>query len=81
VPTDLYDVSLPERSTRVVSSREFAVRRRSMELCRHDPDRFFSVVRDCDRRERAGVEPVDALEQALDAVGTRRLDDPDDSRR
>jgi hypothetical protein len=78
VPTDLYDVSLPERSARVVSSREFAIRRRSMELCRQDPDRFFSVVRDCDRRERAGVEPVDALEQALDAVGTRRPDGRED---
>jgi hypothetical protein len=49
-----------------------------MELCRQDPDRFFSVVRDCDRRERAGVEPVDALEQALDAVGTRRPEGRED---
>jgi hypothetical protein len=44
-----------------------------MELCRQDPDRFFSVVRDCDRRELAGSKPLDALEQALDAVGTRQL--------
>jgi hypothetical protein len=42
-----------------------------MELCRQDPDRFFSMVRDCDRREREGADPVDALEQALDAVGIR----------
>jgi hypothetical protein len=41
-----------------------------MELCRADPDRFFSMVRDSDRRELAGSKPLDALEQALDAIGT-----------
>jgi hypothetical protein len=76
VPTDLYDVSLPGPHARVVSSREFAVRRQAMELCRQDPDLFCSVVRDCDRREREGTDPVDALEQALDVVGirVRRID-------
>jgi hypothetical protein len=69
LPTDLYDASTPERPTRVVSRREFAVRRRAMELLRQDPNRFFSMVRDCDQRESAGTEPIAALEQALDAVG------------
>jgi hypothetical protein len=71
VPTDLYDVSHPGRHTRAASSREFAVRRRAVELCQQDPDRFFSVVRDCGRREHAGADPVDALEQALNVVGIR----------
>jgi hypothetical protein len=69
VPSDLYDVGLPQRPTRVVSRREFAVRRRAMELLRQDPDRFFAMVRDCDQRESAGTKPIDALEQALDAIG------------
>jgi hypothetical protein len=69
VPDDPNDVSLPERATRVVSRREFAVRRRAMELLRQDPDQFFAMVRDCDQRESAGTKPINALEQALDAIG------------
>jgi hypothetical protein len=40
-----------------------------MELLRQDPDRFFAMVRDCDQRENSGTKPIDALEQALDAIG------------
>jgi hypothetical protein len=40
-----------------------------MELLRQDPDRFFAMVRDCDHRESEGTKPIDALEQALDAIG------------
>jgi hypothetical protein len=54
----------------VVDAREFAVRRRALDLLRQDPNRFFSVVRDCDQRESAGAKPIDALEQALDAIGS-----------
>jgi hypothetical protein len=63
------DVSLPERAIRAAGRREFAVRRRAMELLRQDPDRFFALVRDCDQRESAGTKPIDVLEHALDAIG------------
>jgi hypothetical protein len=49
---------------------ELTVRLRAATLGRDDPEGFFAVVRDSQERERAGADPVDALEQALDAAST-----------
>jgi hypothetical protein len=57
------------RAKLATGKHELTVRLRAATLCREAPDRFFVVVRDSYRRERAGLDPVDALEQALDAAG------------
>jgi hypothetical protein len=62
-----YDISIPEKTP---EQRELAVRKRVAELSREDPDRFFAVIRDADRREREGNDPVSALEKALKAIDT-----------
>jgi hypothetical protein len=54
---------------RLADEHELSVRLRAATLCGEEPERFFRVVRDSDRREREGADPVDALEQALDAAG------------
>jgi hypothetical protein len=50
------------------SKHELTVRLRAATLGRDDPEGFFAVVRDSQQRERSGADPVDALEQALDAA-------------
>jgi hypothetical protein len=51
------------------AERERAIRFRAATLCCDNTALFIEMVRDSARREQAGVDPVDALEQALDAVG------------
>ena len=62
-----YDVNIPEKTP---EQRELSIRKRLAELSKEDPDRFFAVIRDADRRERDGNDPVTALEKALKAIDT-----------
>jgi hypothetical protein len=73
-----YDVSIPEKTP---EQRELAIRKRVAELSREDPDRFFAVVRDADRRERDGNDPVTALEKALQAIDPGSPAPPRDDKR
>jgi hypothetical protein len=70
-----YDVTIPARAP-AIGERELSVRRRAAELSSRDPDRFFAVIRDADRREQAGDDPVGALRAALDAAGNPAVDVP-----
>jgi hypothetical protein len=64
-PQPPYDVNIPMKTP---EQRELAIRKRVAELSREDPDRFFAIIRDADRRERDGNDPVTALEKALKAI-------------
>jgi hypothetical protein len=70
-----YEVSIPARAP-AIDKRELSVRRRAAELSYRDPDRFFAVIRDADRREQAGDDPVRALRAALDASRDLAVDVP-----
>jgi Mg2+/Co2+ transporter CorC len=62
------DVNRRAQDTFRRSKHELAVRLRAATLGRDDPERFFAVVRDSHQRELDGADPVDALEQALEAA-------------
>jgi hypothetical protein len=47
---------------------------RAAQFCREAPDRFFAAVHDSVQRGHGGLNPLDALEQALDAAHARELD-------
>jgi hypothetical protein len=51
------------------AERERAIRLRAATLCCDNTALFIEMVRDSALREQAGADPVDALEQALNAVG------------
>jgi hypothetical protein len=60
--TNPYDVRIPSEG---LTKRELRLRRRAANLSRRDPELFFAVVREAATRERGGVDPVTALEEAL----------------
>jgi hypothetical protein len=70
-----YEVKIPARVP-AIDRLELSVRRRAAELSSRDPDRFFAVIRDADRREQAGDDPVRALGAALDAARKSEVDVP-----
>jgi hypothetical protein len=58
----------------VQRSRDLHVSMRAAQFCREAPERFLAAVRDSVQRGRSGLNPLDALEQALDAAHARELD-------